>query len=144
MSLVWTLPCQSSPYLISRFTLKLSQDEMNLTAQLTNVLKNFLYLPQRYGYTLIAFDERVTFWLQRAGSLPCANAFAALHACAIAQWLYTIVYNRYDRYFKIGPIMTLSVSDRYRQFFYYYRFPVPISIMLECHRNKPKLLKNCW
>ena len=36
------------------------------------------------GYTLIAFDERVTFWLQRARSLSCACAFAALYACAIA------------------------------------------------------------
>ena len=36
------------------------------------------------NYTPIAFDEGVTFWLQRAGSLPCACAFAALHACAIA------------------------------------------------------------
>ena len=35
-------------------------------------------------YTPIAFDERVTFWLQCAGSLPRACAFAALHACAIA------------------------------------------------------------
>ena len=25
--------------------------------------------------------------------------------------------------FKIGPIMTLSVSDRYQQNFYFYRFP---------------------
>ena len=39
-------------------------------------------------YTPIAFDERVIFWLQRTGSLPCACVFAALHACAIAQWLY--------------------------------------------------------
>ena len=35
-------------------------------------------------YTLIAFDKRVTFWLQRAGSLPCVCVFAALYACAIA------------------------------------------------------------
>ena len=35
-------------------------------------------------YSLIAFDERVTFWLQRAGSLPCACVFAALYAYAIA------------------------------------------------------------
>ena len=33
-------------------------------------------------YTPIAFDERVTFWLQRNQSLSCA--FAALYACAIA------------------------------------------------------------
>ena len=36
------------------------------------------------NYTPIAFDERVTFWLQRARSLPCACVFAALYACAIA------------------------------------------------------------
>ena len=35
-------------------------------------------------YTPIAFDERVTFWVQRAGSLPCACVFAALYACEIA------------------------------------------------------------
>ena len=35
-------------------------------------------------YTPIAFDERVTFWIQRARSLPCACAFAALYTCAIA------------------------------------------------------------
>ena len=34
-------------------------------------------------YTPIAFDERVTFWLQRTGSLPCVCVFAALYACAI-------------------------------------------------------------
>ena len=34
--------------------------------------------------TPIAFDERVTFWFQRAGSLTCACVFAALYACAIA------------------------------------------------------------
>ena len=39
-------------------------------------------------YTPIAFDERVTFWLQRTGSLPCACVFAALYACTIALWLY--------------------------------------------------------
>ena len=36
------------------------------------------------GYTPIAFDERVTFWLQRAGSLPVVCVFAALYACVIA------------------------------------------------------------
>ena len=29
--------------------------------------------------SLIAFHERVTFWLERAGSLPCACVFAALY-----------------------------------------------------------------
>ena len=34
-------------------------------------------------YTPIAFDQRVTFWLQNARSLPCACVFAALYVCAI-------------------------------------------------------------
>ena len=36
------------------------------------------------NYTPIAFDKRVTVWLQRAGSLPCVCMFAALYACVIA------------------------------------------------------------
>ena len=35
-------------------------------------------------YSLITFDERVTFWLKRAQSLPCACVFAAAYACVIA------------------------------------------------------------
>ena len=35
-------------------------------------------------YSVIAFDERVTFSLQRTRLLPCACVFAALCACAIA------------------------------------------------------------
>ena len=38
-------------------------------------------------YTLIAFDERVTFWLQLAESLPCA--------CAYALFARRLVYNHY-------------------------------------------------
>ena len=34
-------------------------------------------------YSLIAFDEKLTFWFQRPQSLPCARVFAALYACAI-------------------------------------------------------------
>ena len=33
-------------------------------------------------YSLIAFDERVTFWLQRIRSLPCACVYVALFAHA--------------------------------------------------------------
>ena len=42
---------------------------------------------EKNDYTPIAFDERVTFWLQRARivrALHCACMFAALYACAIA------------------------------------------------------------
>ena len=35
-------------------------------------------------YSLIAFDERVIFWLQRARLPPRACVFAALYACVIA------------------------------------------------------------
>ena len=42
----------------------------------------------KYVYTPIAFDERVTLWLQRARSLPCVCAFAALYAYVIAWWSY--------------------------------------------------------
>ena len=34
----------------------------------------------RWCYTLIAFDDRITFWLQLVGSLPCACAHVALFA----------------------------------------------------------------
>ena len=40
------------------------------------------------NYTLIAFDERVTFWLQLVGSLPCGCAYVALFA-------RRVVYNHY-------------------------------------------------
>ena len=33
-----------------------------------------------YYYSLIAFDKRVTFWLQRLWSLPCACVYVALFA----------------------------------------------------------------
>ena len=39
-------------------------------------------------YSLIAFDERLTFWLQRVRSLPCACAYVALFARRLA-------YNHY-------------------------------------------------
>ena len=36
------------------------------------------------NYSLIAFDERVTFWLQRVRSLPCTCAYVALFARRLA------------------------------------------------------------
>ena len=44
-------------------------------------------------YTPIAFDERVTFCLQRAGSLPCACVFAALYACPSLCDCVMIIHN---------------------------------------------------
>ena len=55
--------------------------QCNLVAAFNQCLLRHL---NTQDYTPIAFDERVTFWLQRAGSLPCACLFAALYACAIA------------------------------------------------------------
>ena len=43
-------------------------------------------------YSLIAFDERVTFWLQRVQSLPCACACVALFACRLAYNHYAIAH----------------------------------------------------
>ena len=42
------------------------------------------------NYSLIAFDERVTFWLQRVRSLPCACAYVALFARRLAYNHYAI------------------------------------------------------
>ena len=42
-------------------------------------------------YTPIASNERVTFWLQHAQSLPCACAFVTLYACALRDG-YTQAY----------------------------------------------------
>ena len=39
-------------------------------------------------YSLIAFDESVTFWLQRVQSLPCACAYVALFARRLAYTHY--------------------------------------------------------
>ena len=44
-------------------------------------------------YSLIAFDERVTFWLQCIRSLPCACAYVALFACRLAYNHYAIAHN---------------------------------------------------
>ena len=43
-------------------------------------------------YTLIAFNERVTFWLQLVGSLPCACAYVALFARRLTYNHYAIAH----------------------------------------------------
>ena len=43
-------------------------------------------------YSLIAFDERVTFWLQRVRSLPCACVYVALFVCRLAYNHYAIAH----------------------------------------------------
>ena len=43
-------------------------------------------------YSLIAFDERVTFWLQRVRSLPCACAYVAVFAHRLAFNHYAIAH----------------------------------------------------
>ena len=43
-------------------------------------------------YSLIAFDERVTFWLQRIRSLPCVRAYVALFTRRLAYNHYTITH----------------------------------------------------
>ena len=49
-------------------------------------------LEEKTSYSLIAFDERVTFWLQRIRSLPCACAYIALFACRLAYNHYAIAH----------------------------------------------------
>ena len=46
------------------------------------------YTRRLIDYSLIAFDERVTFWLQRVRSLPCACAYVALFARRLAYNYY--------------------------------------------------------
>ena len=43
-------------------------------------------------YSLIEFDERVTVWLQRVQSLPCACAYVALFARRLAYNHYAIAH----------------------------------------------------
>ena len=45
-----------------------------------------------FWYSLIAFDERVTFWLQRVRSLPCACAYVALFVGMLAYNHYAIAH----------------------------------------------------
>ena len=53
-------------------------------------------------FTLIAFDERVTFWLQPAWSLHCVCAFAALYMCGC---LYASLHTNNAAYKALtGPI----------------------------------------
>ena len=44
------------------------------------------------SYSLIAFNERVTFWLQRVRSLPCVCAYVALFARRLAYNHYAIAH----------------------------------------------------
>ena len=45
-----------------------------------------------YGYSLIAFDERVTFWFHRVRPLPCACAYVALFARRLVCNHYAIAH----------------------------------------------------
>ena len=44
------------------------------------------------GYSLIAFDERVAFWLHLIRSLPCVCAYFELFARRLAYNHYTIAH----------------------------------------------------
>ena len=47
---------------------------------------------QRTANSLIAFNERVTFWLQRVRSLPCVCAYVTLFARRLAYNHYAIAH----------------------------------------------------
>ena len=56
-------------------------------------LKKYKYLEVIvHCYSLIAFDERVTFWLQRVRSLPCVWVYDALFAHRLAYNHYAIAH----------------------------------------------------
>ena len=48
------------------------------------IMYNWIDRTKQLNYTPIAFDKRVTFWLQRAGWPLCVCMFAALYVCVIA------------------------------------------------------------
>ena len=59
-------------------------------------LKLFVFCFWRMDYSLIAFDERVTFWLQRAQSLLCVFAnffFFSAHRLVYNLYAITHAYN---------------------------------------------------
>ena len=68
-------------------------------------------------YSLIAFDERVTFWLQRVWSLPCACAYVALFARRLTYNHYTIAhaYNAANAQGKTGRVEAKKLLSRQRQ-----------------------------
>ena len=74
---------------LAKNTLKILNDlKQQKSVEILVMFKlNIILLTGNIGlffYTPIALDERVIFWLQRAGSLPCTCVFAALYACVIA------------------------------------------------------------
>ena len=95
-----------------------------------NLFCERLYLPQshfgikaswvagcNYHYTSIAFDDIVTFWLQRAGSLPYACTFAALYACARAytQAYAQIMQHTHTHKAVTGRVEAKKLLSRWRQ-----------------------------
>ena len=75
----WSLYHDSS--LLSLLWIKIQHNDKNVTARFSIAL-----------YSLIAFDERVSFWLQRVRSLPCAGACVALFARRLAYYHYAIAH----------------------------------------------------
>ena len=59
-----------------------------------NLISTYLCTHHSYflHYSLIAFDERVTFWLQRIQSLPCACVYVALFVRRLAYNHYAIAH----------------------------------------------------
>ena len=64
------------------------------------------------AYIPIAFDERVTFWLHRAQSLPCACAFTVLYVCVIAQWLYASLRTKIMQHAHVHKAVTGRVEAK--------------------------------
>ena len=70
-----------------------------------------------HDYGLIAFDKRVTFWLQRVRSLPCACAYVALFASRLGYNHYAIAlaYNAANAHAVTGRVEAKKLLSRRRQ-----------------------------
>ena len=74
-------------------------------------------------YSLIVFDERVTFWPQRIRSLPCACAYVALFAHRLPYNHYTqshthAMQQRHMHKAVTGRVEAKKLLSRRRQFEY--------------------------
>ena len=76
----WGRECHRGSRL--KFQWNIKSDLYNQSSWEDSTWNRFLTITQKYKLPILA--ERVTFWLQRARSLPCPCVFAVLYVCAIA------------------------------------------------------------
>ena len=67
-------------------------------------------------YSFIAFDERVTFWLQRIQSLPCASAYFALFVRRLGYTMQqTRTHKAVTRRFQAKKLLSRRRQSEYRR-----------------------------